>query len=167
METSPESRQTIIVLHEEGRSNGEIARRLEISKHTVARWIHRYEETSRTQDKPRSGRPRCTTHDQDRAISDAITNGPFTPASTIRSNIELSCSEQTIRNRHHSNLLYGHKPTKKPYLSEVNMEGRLAYALEYANKGPDFWDNVIFCDEKTYCSDDSPPSIVWRRPNTR
>ena len=167
METSPESRQTIIVLQEEGRSNGEIARRLGISKHTVARWIQRYRETGRTQDKPRSGRPRCTTHDQDRAISDVIINGPFTAASTIHSNIGHACSEQTIRNRHYSNRLHGRKPAKKPYLSEANMEQRVEYALEYADKGPDFWENVIFCDEKTYCSDDSSPSIVWRPINTR
>lgn len=167
METSQGKREVIILLHEEGRSNGEIARRLAISKHTVARWIRRHEETGGTVDKPRSGRSKCTTREQDMAISNAIINEPFTPAPQIRRDLGLVCSAQTVRNRHHSNNLHGRTPAKKPELSELNMEQRMEYALEYVDKPPNFWENVIFCDEKTYCSDDMPESVVWRPVNTR
>ncbi|XP_071519944.1 uncharacterized protein [Panulirus ornatus] len=76
-------------------------------------------------------------------------HAPFTPASNIRDSLGLQCTPQTVRNRHHSEGLRGRIPATKPVLSEANMESRVEYALEYADKPHQFWENVIFCDEKT------------------
>ncbi|KAG7154982.1 PiggyBac transposable element-derived protein 4-like 9 [Homarus americanus] len=62
---------------------------------------------------------------------------PFTTSASIRHDLALQCSTQTVRNRH--------------------MEARMEYALEYADKEDSFWDRVVFCDEKTFCTD-SPTS---------
>ncbi|XP_071521940.1 uncharacterized protein [Panulirus ornatus] len=166
METSQATREAILQLHNEGYSDSEIGRRLGIHRSTVARWIRRQAELGNTDNRHRRGRPRCTTPEDDQAIAAVITaHAPFTPdASNIRDTLGLQCTPQTVRNRHHSEGLRGRIPATKPVLSEANMESR----LEYADKPHHFWENVIFCDEKTFCSDGPPANKhVWRHPNTR
>lgn len=44
----------------------------------------------------------------------------------------------------------------------------MEYALEYADKPDPFWDRVVFCDEKTFSTDDpTATQYVWRTPTTR
>lgn len=167
METSQATRGSIIALHDEGLSNREIARRYGISHHTVARWIRRHADTGTTIDKQRSGRPRCKTANQDRTIRAASMGNPFYSTTTIRAQHDIRCMPQTIRNRLHTCGLHGRKPAYKPDLTERNMEQRMEYALQYADKPPSFWDNTIFCDEKTFSTDADWVSWVWRSINTR
>ncbi|XP_071530470.1 uncharacterized protein [Panulirus ornatus] len=168
MKTSQATRQAILQLHNEGYSDSEIGRRLGIHRSTVARWIRRQAELGNTDNRHRRGRPRCTTPEDDQAIAAVIAAAHFTPASNIRDTLGLQCTPQTVRNRHHSEGLRGRIPATKPVLSEANMESRVEYALEYADKPHQFWENVIFCDEKTFCSDGPPANKhVWRHPNTR
>ena len=167
MKTSASTRGAIIALHGAGLSNGEIANRLDISKHTVARWIQRYNETGEVLHKRGAGRPRCTSPMEDRAIADIISNSPFTPATVIRQQLRLPCTPQTIRNRHISSGLHGRIPARKPLLSETNMERRMEYALEYADKPAAFWDDVIYCDETTFSTDETVTARVWRPKNER
>ncbi|MPC62654.1 hypothetical protein E2C01_056743 [Portunus trituberculatus] len=44
----------------------------------------------------------------------------------------------------------------------------MEYALEYADKPDTFWDRVVFCDEKTFSTDDpAATQYVWHTPTTR
>ncbi|KAG0728951.1 hypothetical protein GWK47_031366 [Chionoecetes opilio] len=43
---------------------------------------------------------------------------------------------------------------KKELLTDAHRASRLAFAEQHANKGLDFWSQVIFCDEKTFRSSD-------------
>ncbi|KAK3888414.1 hypothetical protein Pcinc_007542 [Petrolisthes cinctipes] len=159
---SPQSRSRT------GHSNGEIARHLGISPHTAAGWIRRFADSGNTTDKPRCGRPHCTTPDQDLlAIIGAYDGDPFTTTTSILSAYDISCSMQTIRNRLHASGLRGRKLARKPELTERVMEQRMEYALEYSDKDQEFWNNVIFCDEKTFSADEEWVSWVWRTENTR
>ncbi|KAG0726921.1 hypothetical protein GWK47_035627 [Chionoecetes opilio] len=56
---------------------------------------------------------------------------------------------------------------KKELLTDAHRTSRLAFAEQHANKGLDFWSQVIFCDEKTFRSSDHGRVRVWRRDNTR
>lgn len=167
MATSQKTRSSIITLHDVGFSNGDIARQIGVSKPTVARWIQRYIETGDTMHKLGAGRPRCTTPAQDAAIANIIDNAPFTTAPAIRHQIGLPCTSQTIRNRHHNRDLHARVPAKKPKLTDLDTERRMEYALEYAEKPALFWDNVVYCDEKTFSTDDRTTRGVWRRKNER
>ena len=69
MESTDATRGAITALHREGISISEIARRTRVSRPTVYRWIRRYEETGRLDDMQRSGRPRCTTNEEDLVMS--------------------------------------------------------------------------------------------------
>ena len=65
MESPEDRRKAVILLHAEGLSYREIARRINVSISTVSLWVRRYAETGSTRDKPRSGRPHCTTPEED------------------------------------------------------------------------------------------------------
>ena len=102
------------------------------------------------------------------AIAGAASAAPFTPATTIGSDLGIQCSTNTIRRRLHSAGRNGRRPAIKPKLTEANMEQRMEYALEYADKPTRFWEQVIYCDEKTFSSDGQTAArYVWRPPNTR
>ena len=45
------------------------------------------------------------------------------------------------------------KMLKAPRMSLENKENRLNWALKYIKNGPDFWDIIVFSDEKRFCLD--------------
>ncbi|KAG7175348.1 putative Transposable element Tc1 transposase-like 16 [Homarus americanus] len=132
----------------------------------MALWIKRHDDTGQTLHQLGAKQPRCTMPTLDRAIAAIIQNRPFTTAPSIRQELGLAYTSQTIRNRHYSNDLHAHMPSKKPHLTEVDMERLLDYALVYAEKPACFWEDV-YCDEKTFSTDEmnSCTTRVWRRGN--
>ncbi|XP_076047432.1 uncharacterized protein LOC143028967 [Oratosquilla oratoria] len=167
-ETSKGTRGSIVSLHIEGLPNVKISQKLGVSLPMVARWIQRYHLTGATDNRPRAGRPRCTTEEEDQAIASMTNDDPFCKAHDIHGNLRLSCSLETIRARHRERGLHARTPAKKPELTPINMEKRMEYALQYADKPLAFWDNVIFCDEKTFSSEGTNTArYVWRPKNTR
>ena len=101
-------------------------------------------------------------------IVDACRNDPFKSAANIADGLGLQCCPQTVRNRIYAEGLHGRKPAVKGELTEHHMEIRTEYALEYADKPDTFWDRVVFCDEKTFSTDDpAATQYVWRTPTTR
>ena len=67
-ELSSETRQSILVLRNKGYSMGEIANNLKISYNAVYYSRHRTVQTGSNQNRKRSGRPRCTTEQEDKYI---------------------------------------------------------------------------------------------------
>ena len=65
-------RGRMVGMHERGVSFAEISEAVGVDRQTVQKWIQRYEEEGRPpKARPRSGRPRCTSREQDDAILDA------------------------------------------------------------------------------------------------
>ncbi|XP_063846394.1 uncharacterized protein LOC135092107 isoform X1 [Scylla paramamosain] len=102
MQTSVETRWTIIALHSQGLSASEVARKLGVSDTTVRSWVKRHRSTASVASKPRPGRPRLTNSLQDRVIVEAIRADPYITAKQIKEQYQLPCSINTIRNRMHS-----------------------------------------------------------------
>ena len=100
-------------------------------------------------------------------IAEATQRDPFTTASSIQNQLHLQCTPETIRNRLRERGLRGRRPAVKQHLTEQHMENRMAYALEYCDKEVSFWENVVYCDEKTFSSAHHGASYVWRPINTR
>ena len=75
----------LIALWEEGKSKGQIANVLGISKSTVRHWVNRYGETGSVDRKAGSGRQRCTTPLEDMRIRRFVRENPITTASDILS----------------------------------------------------------------------------------
>ncbi|KAK3875018.1 hypothetical protein Pcinc_020079 [Petrolisthes cinctipes] len=145
MKPSEIQRGSIISFHRVGRTNAQRARQLHICKQTVSRWLQRHKDTRNLTDKPRTGRPPCTTSEQDQQIRSAVEKNPLTTS---------------LRIIEHQNLW-------KPHLTEANIEKRLEYALEFCEKPAIFWENVVFLDEKTFYSTDRRATKVWRKNGTR
>ncbi|CDQ67259.1 unnamed protein product [Oncorhynchus mykiss] len=67
-ELSSETRQSVLVLRNEGYSMREMAKKLKISYNAVYS-LHRTAQTVSNQNRKRTGRPRCTTEQEDKYIS--------------------------------------------------------------------------------------------------
>jgi transposase len=67
-ELSSETRQSILVLRNDGYSMREISKKLKISYNAVYYSLHRTAQTGSNQIRKRSGRPRCTAEQEDKYI---------------------------------------------------------------------------------------------------
>lgn len=163
-ETSLAIRRVIIELHKNNILPIEISRKLNISRTTVFRWIKRFNEEENLQNQPRKGRPRCTTREQDEQIVAKVISQPITTAAKVNQELGLQISNVTVRRRLHNQGIHHRRPAIKPSLSQNHQEQRVAFALQYLPFESGFWDNVIWCDEKTFASDDHGILHCWR-PN--
>jgi len=78
----------------------------------------------------------------------------------------VNVSAQTIRRRQNEFGLYGRIAQKKPLLSIKNVKKRLQFAREHVQKGPNFWNMIVWSDESkfnVFGSDGKP--YVRRPPN--
>ena len=166
-QTTSTIRSSIINLHKSNVAIGDIARQLAIDRTTVYRWIRRYRERENVNVMKRTGRPRCTTAAEDNEIVEAARSTPLTTAVAIKRQYALPLNAQTVRNRLHEAGIYHHIPAKKPFITRTHETGRLCFALQFYPIADDFWKKVIFCDEKTFSSDEHGSLHCWRPANTR
>lgn len=83
-------RGLIIGRYQANQSISEISRALGLCRNTVTKWIRRYEEEGHVTTRPRSGRPRITTMEQDVRLNDAAAQAPFKTSLTLtRYNISV------------------------------------------------------------------------------
>ena len=102
-ELSSETRQSILVLRNEGYSMREIAKKLKISYNAVYYSLHRTAQTGSNQNRKRSGRPRCTTEQEDKYIRvSCLRNGRLTGpqlAASLNSTRKTPLSTSTVKGR--------------------------------------------------------------------
>ena len=98
-----ETRQSILVLRNEGYSMREIAKKLKISYNTVYYSPHRTAQTGSNQNRKRSGMPRCTTEQEDKYIRvSSLRNRRLTSpqlAASLNSTRETPVSTSTVTSR--------------------------------------------------------------------
>lgn len=108
------------------------------------------------------GRPRSTTRLQDVNILEKARNERF--INTTQFSGEFNVSSSTIRRRLKGGGLQNRVPARKPALTQRHMDERLQFAVSNRNKN---FDDVIFMDEKVFCSSDNGRLTLWRPDNTR
>lgn len=165
--STSEMRGGIMALYLEGESTKYITEKIGVSKRTVERWIKRYKEEGTTKNRHRSGRPRITTVMQDQEIIKTMEVQPVQSAVAVCDKLELECSSRTVVRRLRESGLFARIPATKPVLTGRTKEQRLGFARQYVDMPIDFWQKVIFCDEKVFSSEGLRPQSVWRRINTR
>lgn len=111
--------------------------------------------------------PRCTTPAQDNNITAAAEANPHTNAVAIRDTPHLNASVWTVRRRLHEAGVHHRVPAAKDRLTQQHRDGRLQFAREHVKKGYDFWERVIWTDEKKISSTNHGQLHCWRRNNTR
>jgi transposase len=129
---SSETRQSSLVLRNEGYSTGEIAKKLKISYNTVYYSLHRTEQTGSKQNRKRSGRPQCTTEQEDKYIRvSSLRNRRLTSpqlAASLNSIRKTPVSTSTVKRRLRDADLLGRVAKTKPYLRLANKKKRLRWA---------------------------------------
>lgn len=160
-------RARIVTLWQEGKSITRIVDEVGVSRNRVRRWIRRYEAEGHVETRARPGRPKCTTREEDDRIVAMARRTPIVTAVHITRTLQLPCSFLTTRRRLREANLICRVPAVKEFLSAAQREARLGFALEYIAKGDEFWNNVIFTDEKVFSSVEANKRHCWRPDNTR
>ena len=160
-------RSMMVGLREAGHSISEVARQMGVSRATAQLWLHRFEREGHVKTRPRSGRPRVLSAEQDDRIVEEIRACPKSSATELTRQLDLPCHPCTTRRHIKEGGIDCYVPAVKETLTEVNREGRLRFAQENIHHGIDFWRKVIFTDEKSFSSVASPGRVCWRPRNTR
>ncbi|KAL7630239.1 UNVERIFIED_CONTAM: hypothetical protein RMT77_019618 [Armadillidium vulgare] len=160
-------RGKIIGLYESNIAKLQIARQLGTSVQTVRKWVKRHEEDGNLCDRPSPAKPRKTTQQQDREIVTCVQTNPFTNAKQIKRELQLEVTTTTIRRRLREAGYHHRKPALKEKLREQHRTARLSFANEHIEKDITYWSNVIFTDEKTFCSTNHGGLHCYRLNNTR
>lgn len=153
-ELSDVQRIKIQLLHEQKKSQVEIANIVKCSRCAVQSAIKRFADTGSHTNKPRTGRKRVTTERQDRKlIRESLKNRKKTSselAAALSEEIGYPISARTARRRLGDAGLKGCKARKKPWLSEKNKKTRLEWALRYQHFTEEDWANVVWSDESNF-----------------
>ncbi|KAK3891784.1 hypothetical protein Pcinc_004325 [Petrolisthes cinctipes] len=97
-----------------------------ISRATVRLWLRRYEAEGHVLTRPRPGRPRVTTKEDDERLRRAVERNPQMTAVTLTREAELPCHVVTTRRRLWEAGLRCHIPARKEMLTEANKQSRLS-----------------------------------------
>lgn len=113
------SRRMMIVGHYmAGQGIHEISRSMGINRKTVQKWVRRYKEEGHVKTRPRCGRPRVTSPDDDRRVVEAAEQYPLKTATALAQDARMPCSVVTTRRRLKEAELYCHVPARKETLSK-------------------------------------------------
>ncbi len=160
-----ETRWQIVLFYYLGIALREIAFAFNCDERSAQRWIYRYETTGNVKDKPRSGRPRKTTRDEDIDIVAASKADHFRTAVEILKSSQFDITVWTVRNRLNENNLNACIAAQAERLNELHKINRLNFANLYMNF--DGWPVTIFSDECTLITGAPHKRIVWREEGTR
>lgn len=148
------TRAQVMLLHNMGQSQRQVATTLNISRCAVRRCISRSKEGDPEdfRSRKRSGRPKATSLRTDNAIKLMARRSPRSSSVKIQSQLPLAdrISKQTIRRRLFNCGLKSRRPAKKPLLSKKNIRDRLVFCRKFKNWTADEWENVFFSDESTF-----------------
>lgn len=153
-ELSIEIRSAIITLHKEGYSIRLIARKIHVSYKGVQNTIRRFNETGSLANRPRSGRPKCTTKQEDLTLKLISKRNRRLTAPEIRASLNMHRNKQvslsTVKLRLKECGLFGRVAVRKPLLKPQNRRKRLEWAKKYQNFTIEDWKKVLWTDESKF-----------------
>jgi transposase len=147
---SPKKRATAVVLRQESYTYQEIATRIGGDKSGVRRLCLKFEQSGKVTDRPRSGRRKVTTPQDDRQIVRMVLKDRKTTSRDISRSLETSgvqVSARTIRKRLCAVGLKARIPRKKPFLNVAQRRKRVMWAKQHMAWTPEQWGRVMFSDE--------------------
>ena len=125
-------RGKIIALTNEGYSQREVAAKMGVSKGAAQRTLERFRKTGSYSSRPKSGRPRSTTKQEDQFIKlTSLRNRKATAGDiqlTINNTREQPISKATVRRRLAACDLGGTVARSKPFLRPTNKRKRYLWA---------------------------------------
>jgi hypothetical protein len=146
-ELTPYDRGRIIGMRNAGLSQYEIYRQTGIPRTTVQRTIECDIERESGASKPRSGRPRISTTEQDKVLVDYVKSHPDAIYGHIRADLCPFMSLSTIKRRLHEENLRKWRKMQRPSLHIEHAVKRLAWAQEHIKWKISDWKKVVWSDE--------------------
>ena len=111
-----------------------------------------------------TGRPRCSTREENEAVRRVHEENPFRSANQIRPAANFPGISRTVMNRLKEANIISRRAASKEDLTEGQAVDHLAFATGWR----DFdWGSVIFTDETSISSDCESSGHVYREPGTR
>ena len=151
-----------------GMSYRQVAQRMNCTYRTIQRLMERNDATGSVIDRPRSGRPRITSRQQDRQIVLSQFRNRFQTAAQLaretRSIHGNRVSESTIRRRFRDHGLRSHVAYSGNMLTPERRRNRFVWCQQHLRWTQQQWQNVTFTDESWFCLNISDGRVrVWRR----
>lgn len=170
-ETSLELRNLVVKLKCEKKSYAEIAKIVKKSRSTVQTIYRNFVKRGNVLSKSRCGRPRKLDDREARAILRKVKKNPKISAPKLADEIATASGKkvhpENVRRILRSSGYNGRVPRRKPFISSVNQQKRLAFASAHIDKDFEFWKTVVFTDESKFNVFGSDGrGKVWRKKNT-
>jgi hypothetical protein len=160
------NRAKIISLIEMDVSEARVTTQLGLPKSSVNFIVRRWRESGLFERKAGSGRPRTWT-EEDQTLVHVIENRHFLPAVDALGLTNFPASVHTARRRIRAANLRNHSAARKFRVKPRHKETRVGFALNYILREDNFWEHVIFTDEKVFQSSSSGRLRVYRPRNQR
>lgn len=162
-------RERAIGMLQTGTSVAEVARTMGCSRRTVYDLQTRLQQTGTTADRPRPGRPRVTSHAEDRQIVLRHLRNRFLTATSTRNELFRGrLSAQTVRNRLRTAHLQARRPYCGPILTQLHRRQRQLWAQRHLRWTQRNWNQVVFSDESRFnLRFADGRARVWRRRHER
>lgn len=164
---SEAQRARAIAKLEENWSLSEVATELNVSKSCIFYIKKRWQEEQRLQRPIRQGVGKVSTENEDNALVEFINHNPFETAVKAREETLFPGSLRTTQRRLKQYGLKNCAAAHKVFLTEEHKQRRVQFANEFLQQGNEFWNNVVFSDEKTFQSSNNGRLRVYRPRNTR
>lgn len=147
-------RNRAIGMLQAGRSKWFVARILQCTRVTIDQLWRRFQQTGNVADRPRTGRPRVTTPNQDQYIRLQYARERFRPAiATARATVgtyHRPVSSRTVRRRLAFARMCARRPYRGPILTVRHRRAHLNWATARQGRGNRFWNSVLFSDESKF-----------------
>ena len=127
-----------------GMAQNTVARHFGVHRNTIQSLWRRFQQSGNTQDRPRSGRPRRTSSQQDNHIRLVhLRNRFLTESLTARSIPGLRpISPRTVRNRLREQNIRPRRPAVRPELLQRHRVARLAWCTRHLRFRKQDWANM-------------------------
>ncbi|GBB92711.1 hypothetical protein RclHR1_20450005 [Rhizophagus clarus] len=140
---------------ERGFTSREIAAKIGCKSHvTILNLKKKYEETSKVEDKQRSGWPRKLNERNERTIIRRLMTNECSNAvqlkKSLQINDEINVSSNTVRRALKRNGLSARVKRKKPLLSKKHRENRLKFAKRFKDWTVSDWNRVVWSDKSKF-----------------
>lgn len=167
-----EQRNRALGMIEAGMTCAAVARRIGCSRSTISRLRSRLLDTGSLKDRPRTGRPRKTTANEDRYITLTSRRNRFYSGQKLANHLHTTTrtriSAQTARRRLHSAQLKGRRPCIGVPLTRRHRHERLNWAQIHQRWVQQQWHSVLFTDESRFTVQFADGRLrVWRRKGER
>ena len=150
-----EERARAFGMMEAGMSIRNVARHFGVAFSTAREIRNRYAETRSFRDRPRSGRPRVTTPQQDRHVVLSHLRNRFRPVTSTAA-ITIGTHTRPINGhivcrRLRERQIQARRPARGPILTIRNSQNCLQWAQNHLRWTRARWSDILFSDESLFC----------------